>query len=140
MSPLPERDYEIKAQALSDLRLQRSQAQLDGQTERVKGLDRLIAGMEQELTQLVPQINTYAIASDNEQRASGVVDAAEQQLVLLEGLRAIRTNGAVSSGPARELPLLHDRIETVARAVLPAVLLAAGILVLLELIGATTRP
>ena len=85
---------------------------------------------------------TYAIASDNEQRASGVVDAAEQQLVLLQGLRAYRTNGAVSAGPAVALPLLHDRIETIARGVLPAVLLAAGILVLLELLrtGATTGP
>ncbi|HEY8200968.1 MAG TPA: Wzz/FepE/Etk N-terminal domain-containing protein [Actinomycetota bacterium] len=139
-SPLPERDYEIKSQALSDLRLQRAQAQLDGQTARAKSLDRLIAGMEQELSALGPQIDTHTMASEDEQRASAVVDQAQQQLVLLEGLRGYRTSGAVTTSPAHALPLLHDRVETLARSVLLAVLLAAGILTLLELVWATTRP
>jgi hypothetical protein len=138
-SPLPDRDYEITSQALADLRVRRAEAQVAGQTAQVQGFDRVIAGLEQDLKRLGPQISSHDVASEDTQRASGVVDQAQQQLAVLQGLWGYRTSGALTNSSERALPLLHDRVETVARAVLLAVLLAAGILTLAEVVRATRR-
>lgn len=77
--------------------------------------------------------------SQDEQQAATLVAQAQQQLGLMEGLRAYGTSGGVTITAAHALSLLHDRIETVARAVLIAVLLAAATLTVVELARSTGR-
>jgi hypothetical protein len=88
---------------------------------------------------LAPEASSSNGASQAEQQAGDVVGQAQQQLALMEGLQAYGASGGVTIGATRALPVLHDRIETVARAVLLALLLAAGTLTVAELARSTGR-
>ncbi len=135
-----QQEQDLKGRELLELRVMRARAQLDGEIGQAERLDKLISPLQETLHQLNAQMALFDLASEEERRASSLIEQAEHHLTALEGLRRFGTRGAVDISSVRALPRLPDQVEKIGRGVLVSMLLAGGILLASELLRPKASP
>jgi capsular polysaccharide biosynthesis protein len=131
---LPQQQFTSQQQELDTLLLELQQANLAGDTTHATALQSIITQREQQLATLAGQVNQYTALSDARQAAISVSDHAAQELNDVESLMAAdHSASTVSVQKVGRLSKLGDTVRFTAIAFAVALLLALGIILLMEL-------
>ena len=131
---LPQQQFNSEQQELDTLELELQQANLAGDTTHATALQAIITQRESQLATLAGQVNQYTTLSDARQAAISVSDHAAQELNDVESLMAAdHSASTVSVQKVGRLSKLGDTVRFTAIAFAVALLLALGIILLMEL-------
>lgn len=138
---LPDKVYELKAQALSSLQQQQLQDQATGNPTAASRLQPAIDAKQAELRDLAPKVNTYQSLVDRKEQAAAQLTTAQQGLEqALAQFKAANPATAVTVSDVQQVSLASILVKKIGVAFGAGLFLAVLIVFLLELIGATGRP
>lgn len=136
---LPDEAYRIKAQQVSDLQKEQALAQAGGELTSASGLESAIDSKRKELAALAPLVATYQALIDRKTQALGRLNVLEEGLERAQAqYSAADPQSVVVAGEVERASRLPALVESAAPAFGAGLLLAVGIVLLLEL--ATRRP
>ena len=137
---LPEDTYRIKAQQISDLQKEQALSAAAGETFTAAALAKTIAQRNAELAALRPQVATYQGLLDRKQQALGRLNLLEEGLERAQAqYNAADPNTVVSVGEVERLSLLPGLAKAVAAAFAAGLVLAVGVVLLLEVVPGRPR-
>ena len=135
---VPDRDYQIKAQQVSELEQQALQASARGDAPTAAAINAALPGKRKELAALAPKLATYSALVDKRDRALQQLTQAQSTLKMATAIQQASDPATiVSVGAARAIPRKQDILQKTGVAVGAALFLAIGLLVLIE---PTRRP
>lgn len=138
---LPDRLYELKAQALTSLQQQQLQERASGNPIGASLLQPAIDSKQAELRDLAPKVNTYQSLLDRKQQATAQFNTAQQGLQqALAQFKAASPATVVTMSDAQQVSLASTLVKKVGVALGAGLFLAVVIMFLLELLGASRRP
>lgn len=131
---LPQQQFDAEQQELDTLDLELQQANIAGDTAHATALEGLISQREQQLATLAGQLTQYTTLNDSRQAAIAVADHAAQSLNDVELLIAAdHASGTVTVAKVGRVSKLADTVKFAAIAVIVALALALGVILLMEL-------
>jgi len=133
---VPDRDYQVKAQQVSDLERQALEAAARGDTDEAAHINAALPAKRAELVALAPKLATYTSLVDKKTRAEQHL--AEAQTVLEQALafeKASDPANVVTVNPIRAISRADAALRKAAVAVGSALFLAIALVVLLEPTG-----
>lgn len=133
---IPDRDYQVKAQQVSDLERQSLEAAARGDGEAAARIAAALPPKRTELIALASKVATYSALEDRRNRAQTQLAEAEASLQLaLAFEQASNPEAVVTVGPTREISRANAAAQKAAVAVGASLFLAIGLVVLLEPAG-----
>ena len=138
---VPDKLYEIKSQQLANLQAQQAQSQADGNFTAAATLGATIRSKEGELRTLVPRVATYQSLIDRKQQATQQLNLMQQSLDQARAqYSAADPSAVVSLGQTRRVSPGTQVLRKAGPAAGAGLFLAAGIVLLLELLARRPRP
>lgn len=132
----PDRDYDVKLQTMEQLESQATTAAANGQSGTAARIQATVDAKQAELAALAPQVQTYQTFIDKKNQLISSLNQANQALQQAKAqFEAADPARVVTLGRTSKVSVLGELAQREAAALAGAVLLAVGIVVLLELLG-----
>jgi hypothetical protein len=132
----PDRDYDVKLQTVEQLESQATTAAANGQTGTAARIQATVNAKQAELAALAPQVQTYQTLIDKKNQLISSLNQANQALQQAKAqFEAADPAQVVTLGRTSKVSVIGELAQREAAALAGAVLLAVGIVVLLELLG-----
>jgi capsular polysaccharide biosynthesis protein len=133
---IPDRDYDLKVQAVQQLESAATTASANGQGSTAARIQTVIDAKKAELIALAPQVQTYQTLVDKKNQLINTLNQATTALQQAKAqFEAADPARVVTLGRTAKVSVIGELAQREAAALAGAVLLAAGIVVLLELVG-----
>lgn len=132
---VPDKDYEVRAQACASLQNAQAQALANGQGGTASNLGNQINACKAQLTAIAPQVQQYTALSTQKDAAVTQLNQAQQALQQAQSqLQAADPKQVVSVGKVHSVSVIGDVLQKGAVAVFAGLFLALGIIAGLELL------
>jgi hypothetical protein len=132
----PDRDYDVKLQTVDQLESQATTAAANGQTSTAARIQATVDAKQAELAALAPQVQQYTTLIDKKNQLIASLNQATQALQQAKAqFEAADPAHVVTLGRTSKVSVIGELAQREAAALAGAVLLAVGIVVLLELLG-----
>jgi hypothetical protein len=133
---VPDRDYQIKAQQVSDLERQSLEAAARGDVDEAANIKAALPAKRAELAALAPKLSSYNALVDQRDRARDQLAEAQGSLELAVAFeKASDPASVVTVGPTREISAADAAVRKAVVAVGASLFLAIGLVALLEPAG-----
>jgi DNA repair exonuclease SbcCD ATPase subunit len=138
---VPDKDYEVRAQAIASLQSAQAQALANGQGASAAKLQTQIDQKKAELAAIAPQVQQYSALQTQKDAAVSQLNQAQTALQQSQGqLQAADPKQVVTVGKIHSVSVIGDVLQKGAVAVFAGLFLALGIVAGLELLERTRRP
>ena len=138
---VPDKDYEVRAQACASLQSAQGQALANGQGSTASHLGDQINGCKAQLAAIAPQVQQYTQLVTQKDAAVTQLNQAQQSLQQSQAQRAAADpKQVVSVGKMHPVSVITSVIQKGAVAVFAGLFLALGIIVALELLARSRQP
>ena len=135
----PDQDYQVQSQAIANLESSQAQAEANGQLSTAERLQAVISQRQTALAQMAPVVQQYQTMVDKKNQAVTTLNQAQQALNQAKAqYEAADPSRVVTLGRTGKVSVLGPLAQQEAAALAGAVLLAVGIVVLLELLARPT--
>ena len=133
---IPDRDFDLKQQSVNALEQAATTAAANGQTSTATRIQATIDQKNAELATLAPQVQTYQTLIDKKNQLISTLNQANQSLQQAKAqFEAADPAHVVTLGRTSKVSVIGELAQREAAAIAGALLLALGIVVLLELLG-----
>jgi hypothetical protein len=133
---IPDRDYDLKVQAVQQLESSATTSAANGQTSTAARIQTVVDAKKAELVTLAPAVQTYQTLIDKKNQLINTLNQATTALQQAKAqFEAADPAHVVTLGRTAKVSVIGELAQREAAALAGAVLLAAGIVVLLELVG-----
>jgi capsular polysaccharide biosynthesis protein len=138
---VPDKDYEVQAQAIASLQSAQAQALANGQGSTASRLQTQIDQKKAQLAAIAPQVQQYSSLVTQKDAAVTQLNQAQQALQQSQGqLQAADPKQVVSVGKVHSVSVIGDVLQKGAVSVFAGLFLALGIIAGLELLARTREP
>jgi capsular polysaccharide biosynthesis protein len=138
---VPDKDYEVRAQAVASLQSAQAQSLANGQGATASRLQTQIDEKKGELAAIAPQVQQYTAMLDRKNAAVTQLNQAQQALQQAQGqLQAADPKQVVSVGKIHSVSVIGDVLQKGLVSVFAGLFLALGIVAGLELLARTREP
>ncbi|HEV3353120.1 MAG TPA: Wzz/FepE/Etk N-terminal domain-containing protein [Acidimicrobiales bacterium] len=138
---VPDKDYEVRAQAVASLQSAQAQALANGQGSTAARLQTQIDQMKGQLAAMAPQVQQYTALLTQKDAAVTQLNQAQQALQQSQGqLQAADPKQVVSVGKVHAVSVIGDVLQKGAVSVFAGLFLALGIVAGLELLERMREP
>jgi capsular polysaccharide biosynthesis protein len=133
---VPDKDYEVRAQAVASLQSAQAQATANGQGATASRLQGQIDQQKAQLAAIAPQVQQYTALLDRKNAAITQLNQAQQSLQQAQGpLQAADPKQVVTVGKVHSVSVITTVVQKGAVAVFAGLFLALGIITALELLA-----
>jgi preprotein translocase subunit SecG len=138
---VPDKDYEVRAQAVASLQSAQAQALANGQGPTAARLQTQIDQKKTELAAIAPQVQQYTALQTQKDAAVTQLNQAQLALQQAQGqLQAADPKQVVTVGKVHSVSVIGDVLQKGAVSVFAGLFLALGIIAGLELLERTREP
>ena len=138
---VPDKDYEVRAQAVASLQSAQAQALANGQGPTAAHLQAQIDQQKAGLAAIAPQVQQYTSLSTQKDAAVTQLNQAQQSLQQAQSqLQAADPRQVVTVSKVHSVSVIGDVLQKGAVAVFAGLFLALGIIAGLELLERTRQP
>jgi len=138
---VPDKDYEVRAQAIASLQSAQAQALANGQGSTAAHLQSQIDQMKGQLAGIAPQVQQYTALQTQKDAAVTQLNQAQQALQQAQSqLQAADPKQVVTVGKVHSVSVIGDVLQKGMVAVFAGLFLALGIIAGLELLERTRQP
>lgn len=132
----PDRDFDVKLQAMTQLETQATAAAANGQTAAASRIEATVNARRAEIAALAPEVETYRTLIDKKNQLISTLNKAEQTLEQAKAqFGAADPARVVTLGATSRISVVGQLAQRGATALAGALLLSIGIVVLLELLS-----
>jgi capsular polysaccharide biosynthesis protein len=138
---VPDKDYEVKAQAVASLQSAQAQALANGQGSTASHLQSQIDQRQKDLANMAPQVQSYQALVDRKNEAINSLNQAQQALNQARAQFAAADPGrVVTLGNTQKVSVLSDLVQRGMVAIVAGLILSLGIVAVLEILAARVEP
>jgi capsular polysaccharide biosynthesis protein len=138
---VPDKDYEVRAQAIASLQSAQAQALANGQGTTAAHLQTQIDQMKGQLAAIAPQVQQYTALTTQKDAAVTQLNQAQQSLQQAQSqLQAADPKQVVSMSKVHSVSVIGDVIQKGGVALFAGLFLALGIVAALELLERYRQP
>jgi capsular polysaccharide biosynthesis protein len=137
---VPDKDYEVKAQAVASLQSAQAQALANNQGGTAANLQHQIDQRQQDLAKMAPQVQQYQTLLDRKNEAISALNDAQQSLNQAKAqFQAADPARVVSLGKTQKISVIGDLVQKGIVAIVAGLILALAIVAVQEIL-ARARP